>query len=423
MKNQNFIFLIILLCQQLAQAQKAETIYSRVTVVKPNEYYLQQAEIWRKLAESNPQNANAWFNYYKAKRNIETLKKTDNVHAENRFKELNEIVANVNKNCPNSFEAHYLKWKNSNSNPAMYSELQKAYEIDSNRTDYFPDFVVYHEIAGNYQQKKYFLQKWANSEVASQGLLNYAYNMLIGLDSNSIIVTGGDNDTYYPWLIQEAYGIRKDVKIINIHLAYKPNVFKRYAAEIGIETLPVEKMNFKTFQYEFIIQLKQLKIAQLNSLNGHTQIGFQSSNIPQNIKETQNSVYDLSRYKNGGIYFATTYQIDSIDFEDYLKLNLVGLSFEYNLYPSGVKALNKLIQNYNQLFKLDYLQIPFYHDLSQSMVDQVNGNYLSSMFQLYEHYQNTDLSKAKRIKKIAFAIASKNQMQNEVIQLMGSEDK
>ena len=67
MKKQNLIFLVILICQQLLQAQQAETIYSRVTVVKPDKYYIEQAEIWRKLAESTPSNANAWFNYYKAK--------------------------------------------------------------------------------------------------------------------------------------------------------------------------------------------------------------------------------------------------------------------------------------------------------------------------------------------------------------------
>ncbi len=421
MKKQNLIFLVILICQQLLQAQQAETIYSRVTVVKPDKYYIEQAEIWRKLAESTPSNANAWFNYYKAKRNIETLKQTDNPHSVNRFRELNEIVVKVNNYCPNSFEAHYMKWKNSNSNPSMFHELQKAYEIDSNRTDYFPDFVIYHEIMGNYQQKKYFLQKWANSDVASPGLLNYAFNMLIGLDSNSIMLTGGDNDTYYPWIIQDVYGIRKDVKIINIHLAYKPNVFKRYASEIGIEYFDVEKINFKTFQYQLIQKFKQLKIAQLNSMKANVVINFKPSNIPQEKNEIQNSVYDHSKFKNGGIYFATTYVIDSIDFNDVLKMSLVGLSYEFNLYPSGVKALNTLIKNYFQLFKLDYLSQPFYRDLSQSMVDKVNGNYLSSLFQLYDHYQKIDLTKAKQIKKIVFAIATKNNMQNEVIQLMGKE--
>ena len=70
-----------------SNAQNVEEIFSRVVVVKPNEYYIEQANAWKKIAEANPQNPNAWFNYYKAKRNIQTRKKSDNVHSENRFNE------------------------------------------------------------------------------------------------------------------------------------------------------------------------------------------------------------------------------------------------------------------------------------------------------------------------------------------------
>jgi hypothetical protein len=422
MKKGIILTLILFLGTFHANAQKAEQIYSRVTIIKSNEYYAEQANIWKETAASNPKNANAWFNYYKAKRNIQTLKQTDNVHSENRFKELNEIVNQVNKYCPNSFEAHYLIWKNSNSNPTFFKELNKAYEIDSNRTDYFPDFVIYHEIMGNHAQRNFFLKKLAKSDIASPGLLNYAYNMLIGLDSNSIIITAGDNDTYYPWLIQEAYGIRKDVKVINIHLAYKQNVMNRYATEIGIETINVEKMNFNAFQFQLFQNLKQLKIAALNSMNGTSKIEFNTSEkkLADIVQEPKKSYYQ-SRYKSGGLYFNTTFQFDSFPFDDYLKLNLVGLSYEYQLYPSGVQALNKLIQNYDQHFQLDYMKHTFCNDISQSMVDFVNGNYLPSLYQLYEHFEKTDVSKALKYKKLAFEIARKSNQLNEVQALMGKE--
>ncbi len=417
-KRNNVLFLMVFTAFNV-YAQTAEEIYSRVTVVKSNEYYQEQAKIWKKMADVNPKNANAWFNYYKAKRNIQTLKATDNVHAENRFQELNNIVSQVNKNCPNSFEAHYLNWKNSNSNPAYFQELQKAFDLDSNRTDYFPDFVIYHEIMGNYPQKNYFLKKWAQSKVVSPGLLNYAYNMLIGLDSNSIILTGGDNDTYYPWLIQEAFGIRKDVKVINIHLAFKQNVLDRYAQEIGMDFINLNNMNFKTFQFHLFENLKKIKIAGMNSQHNGFSIDFKSNSIkiPQNPE-----LYDKSKFKMGGIYLATTCQLDSMEANDYFKLNLVGLASEFSLYPSGVKALNNLIQNYDQRFRLDDLTQTFSHDLSQSIVDQVNGNYLPILFQLYEHFDKIDASKALKIKKLAFSIAKKCNQVKIVEAYLGSEN-
>jgi hypothetical protein len=405
-----------------SNAQNAEEIFSRVVVVKSNEYYIEQANAWKKIAEANPKNPNAWFNYYKAKRNIQTLKKSDNVHSENRFNELNEIVEKVTANCPNSFEAHYLKWKNSNSNPAFFNELQKAYDIDSTRTDYYPDFVIYHEIMGNINQRNIFLKRWAKSNIISPGLLNYAYNMLIGLDSNSVILTGGDNDTYYPWIIQEAYGIRKDVKVINIHVAFKQNVINRYAQEIGIETIQIGKIDFKTFQFQLFQNLKKLKIAALNSMNGRSKVDFKSNDLTPE-KTSKISSGDIhSRFVSGGLYLAATFQMDSFDFEDYLKLNLVGLSFEYNLYPSGVKALKQLIQCYDHWFRLDYINQTFTTDISQSMVNQVNGNYLPSLYQLYEHFQKMDVSKALKYKRLAFKIAAKSNQINEVVAMMGSEE-
>jgi hypothetical protein len=352
MKNKAILITVLylfLFVTGQAQSPKAEPILSLTKVCLSNEYYVQQAKLWKAELDKNDTNPQAWFNYYRASRYVLITSKGDTLKGNARFEKTKSILDEMEKKIPNSFEYNYLKWLNSGNDLAEFKYLEKAYAIDPEREETYPDFISAYEIMLMPEKRDLFAQKWYNKGNVSPGYLNYNYNVLMSLKPNAIVLTVGDNDTYPLWVLQAQFGIRKDVQVINLSLLYITDYIKKLSTSLQFDYLnPVEsEANAKLYVNSIVSRIANNKL-------------------------------------NRPVYTALT-----VD-EKYTNpvsndLYLVGLAYEYSKEKFDNIALLK--KNMEQNFALDYLKVQFYKDNAEASIKNANGNYLVPMITLYDHYK------------------------------------
>jgi hypothetical protein len=365
-----------------AQNTKPEKIYSIVKVDKPCSWFQEQSELWKKETNKNPKDANAWYNYYKAMRYVKILSDTNFLSGLDLDKELNNIIKQMEAKVPNSYEFNLLKFQQGGMDLALFPYLKKAYDMYPDRIDTYSDLAAYYEGVRDTSNLKTIMIKWYKSNDFSPGIMALNYNELQSLEKNAIILVWGDNMYYPKKALQYALGIRNDVKVVLAGFlsipSYRDCIFK----ELDIELFKKQFTNF-------------------NDGISYSQAIIEY--ITQNVNDR--SIYFSSALE--------TYFFEKI--KDYLYSE--GLVYKYSAEKYDNIAIIK--RNYEKNYLKDYLSYNFTNDVSQSIVDYSNLNYIPAFLTLYEHYKLFgDNDKANEIKTTIYHIAKKVENNEEYLKLI-----
>ena len=317
----------------ISYPQKPEKVYSIVKQIKTFEWYKSAAEQWGKILEKDKKNPEAWLNYNIANRMARNMFPDKWQSAKGGYlKDLDEIVKETSENIPNTFENYYMKVTNNHSfNDQQTKDMFKAYELGPDRVELFHELICYYELQRDILNSKKFCKKWFESRDISPGILNWNYNVLASLDSNSVLITNGDNDTFPVWVLQYVQNFRKDILVLNINLI----MIERYRDKLFAEK------NIKSFEPD------------TSAKNGYI--------IMKDILK------HLVKNSNGrSVYFSFT--LNPIFYEDIKdKTYMTGLAFKYS--EKDFDNMAYLIRNYENSWLLDYLKADFTNDLSVSVIN------------------------------------------------------
>jgi len=354
-------------------AQKPEPIYSITRQIHDFEWYEQQAKAWKLEIDNGTKDKMAWVYFYQANRmakNFFDSKKWESKQGDYFIPE-DKIIELADKAIPNSFELFYLKANDNKAGSGSGAEyIMKAQEIKPFDQILLPWLLNYYQFKNDKANIELTCKKWFESNEMPQEMLITAYNNLISLDQNAILLVYGDNDTYPCWVLQNVQRIRPDVIVISIPLitkidSYREQLFKEY----GIPQLTLKEDSDRTYQ----------KI----------------------VKHLIENVHDKSIYVS--IYAAQEVYKDYTD-----KMYLTGLSFKYSKKPFDNLAV--LRNNVENKFMLDFLKQTFYNNYAQDVVNQMNFGYLAIFLKLYEQYNlSGEKIKAQKIKELAKTVSSRTE--------------
>jgi len=209
-RNLTLVILTLILCLISIQSLyskdivRPEEIKSKRQVVYNDESYVELARLWKEYNNEYPSEF-AYANWMYAARYAGD---------KDYSKLLSEGVEKYPAN-PTLLYLRGLEYCGLEQEKEGLDYLEKAAELNPGYSDTWFALITYYMEARENEKLKEALKKVLESGVITDEIMDYNYNVLIGLEENAIIFSNGDNDTYPIWILQKILNIRPDVNLVN----------------------------------------------------------------------------------------------------------------------------------------------------------------------------------------------------------------
>lgn len=382
------LVLLLALFLPLLPLKAQEKVHKITRDRRANDFYVTQKGLWAKETEKASDNAEAWYNLYKAYRYADFPRVfTDTVYR----KEIDQLVKTMGKEVPDSYEYMHVKAWHGGNNTHDLPLLELAHRKSPERPEVLEDLVTHHTLKGNWDKVSTYHKAWYKSAEMPPSLLLAGFNIFQSLEANSILFTFGDNDTFPLWMLQEARGICTNVPVLNASLLQRMEYAKKVLARY--------KINYEQKELDALHQERPARAEKIAVFVRH----IQEMNPDRPVF--------LSPFAEGDVYAALENE-----------LYLVGMAHKYS--SKSLDNLALLKRNWYHRMNLDYYNFNVYQDLhpyEASIKKQLHSGYFPAAFTLYKHHRlSGENGKAEILANFIRNLSKGTSKENEVEQYLES---